>query len=155
MPFKPPSRNQIAQIAGNNHEMIKAFEAVFQAAGIIIPAANDANAQAAQTANQSSATANQKGDSLIVLSGVASGSQDLGAFAGDTIADNRTIKQALQSLETAIETLTKKVDDLVALSGVAANSQDLGAFTGNMFTASETIRSAIQKIETRIELEHP
>lgn len=40
---------------------------------------------------------------LETLSGVASGSTDLGTFTGDVITDNSTTKVALQELETAIE----------------------------------------------------
>lgn len=40
---------------------------------------------------------------LVTLTGVALGAADLGTFTGETIADNRTIKQALQDLETAFE----------------------------------------------------
>lgn len=40
---------------------------------------------------------------LVTLTGVALGATDLGTFTGETIQDNRTIKQALQDLETAFE----------------------------------------------------
>lgn len=40
---------------------------------------------------------------IITLSGVAKGDTDLGTFSGNTIQDNRTIKQALQDLETGLE----------------------------------------------------
>jgi len=40
---------------------------------------------------------------LEALSGVASGSTNLGTFTGSTISDNRNNKQAMQDLETAIE----------------------------------------------------
>lgn len=43
-------------------------------------------------------------DDLVTLSGVASGSTDLGTFTGTTIPDGSDIKEALQSLETAVET---------------------------------------------------
>ena len=42
---------------------------------------------------------------LEALSGVASGSTNLGTFTGSTISDNRNNKQAMQDLETAIEGL--------------------------------------------------
>jgi hypothetical protein len=40
---------------------------------------------------------------LNTLSGVAQNETDLGTFTGDTIADNRTVKEALQDLETELE----------------------------------------------------
>jgi len=40
---------------------------------------------------------------LNTLSGVAQNETDLGTFTGDTIADNRTIKEALQDLEAELE----------------------------------------------------
>ena len=42
-------------------------------------------------------------DHLITLSGVAEGSDNLGAFTGSTVADNGTVKAGMQSLETAVE----------------------------------------------------
>jgi len=40
---------------------------------------------------------------LTTLSGVGQGATDLGSFTGDTIVDNRNVKEALQDLETALE----------------------------------------------------
>lgn len=48
-------------------------------------------------------TVDEYTDELIALSGVASGSTNLGSFTGTTIPNDRTIKQAIQSLETALE----------------------------------------------------
>jgi hypothetical protein len=42
-------------------------------------------------------------DDLILLTGVADGSQNLGTFTGTTIADNATIYEALEDLEAAVE----------------------------------------------------
>jgi hypothetical protein len=41
--------------------------------------------------------------SVITLTGMPAGSENLGSFTGSTISDNLTIKAALQSLETAVE----------------------------------------------------
>lgn len=41
---------------------------------------------------------------LVALSGMISGSTDLGTFFGSTIGNNKTVKEALESLETALET---------------------------------------------------
>lgn len=41
-------------------------------------------------------------NSLVTLSGVSGGSNDLGTFSGSIISDNTTIKNALQQLESAI-----------------------------------------------------
>ncbi len=48
-------------------------------------------------------------NSLITLSGVAAGSNDLGTFTGTTIPDGSTVKAALQSLETTLEAATAGV----------------------------------------------
>ena len=42
-------------------------------------------------------------DNLVILSGLAKDSTNLGTFSGDTILDNRNVKQALQDLETSFE----------------------------------------------------
>ncbi len=42
-------------------------------------------------------------DSLITLSGVVAGSNNMGTYTGNIITDNQTIKQNIQELETAIE----------------------------------------------------
>lgn len=42
-------------------------------------------------------------NALVSLSGLASGSADLGTFTGALIPDSQTVKQAIQALETAIE----------------------------------------------------
>lgn len=60
---------------------------------------------------------------LETLSGVASGSNNLGTFTGTTIADNDTIKQALQDLETAVE--------LRALDSVVIKKDGSVAFTAD------------------------
>jgi hypothetical protein len=45
-------------------------------------------------------------NALITLSGVAAGSENLGAFTGSVITDNTTIKNALQELETYAENIS-------------------------------------------------
>ena len=42
-------------------------------------------------------------DNLVILSGLAKDSTNLGTFSGDTILDNRNVRQALQDLETSFE----------------------------------------------------
>ena len=42
-------------------------------------------------------------DNLVILSGLAKDSTNLGTFSGSTILDNRNVKQALQDLETSFE----------------------------------------------------
>lgn len=49
-------------------------------------------------------------DALVALSGVAAGEEDLGAFTGNIISDDETIKGALQELETAIEALPNPME---------------------------------------------
>jgi hypothetical protein len=88
---------------------------------------------------------------LVILSGVAVDSDDLGSFTGSTIADNQTIKEALQDLETAHEEVDANVNDLISLSGVVENSADLGAFTGTTIPDSQTIKQALQALETAVE----
>jgi len=58
-------------------------------------------------------------NSLITLSGVSAGSDNLGSFTGTTISDDTTVKNALQELETELET--------VAGGGAQATSIAVGA----------------------------
>jgi len=97
---------------------------------------------------------------LVTLSGVAENATNLGAFTGNTIADNETVKGALQDLETEVETkaassvvteIDGNVDDLITLSGVAENATNLGTFTGTTIADNETVKGALQDIETYIE----
>lgn len=99
-------------------------------------------------------------DHLITLSGVSDASDDLGTFAGSTIADSETVKGALQDLETAVETKLNSsdhtkasldVDHLITLSGVADASDDLGTFTGSTIADSSTIKASLQSLETAVE----
>lgn len=48
-------------------------------------------------------------DALVSLTGVASGSTDLGTFTGSIIPDASTIKAALQALETDIENIPNPI----------------------------------------------
>ena len=73
-----------------------------------------------------------------ILLGVANGSDNLGDFAGSTIATNTTVKLALQSLETAVEAAASSTginyDDLSVVTGAASGTgsltyNDLGVFT--------------------------
>jgi len=99
-------------------------------------------------------------DHLITLSGVSDASDDLGTFAGTTIADSETVKGALQDLETAVETKLNSsdhtkasldVDHLITLSGVADASDNLGTFTGSIIADSSTIKASLQSLETAVE----
>jgi len=90
---------------------------------------------------------NQK--DLITLSGVAQGAENLGAFTGDIISDDQTVKAALQDLETELVDTRDNVDDLIVLSGVAENAQDLGAWTSPvdlLFSATSTVKALFQRI---------
>jgi hypothetical protein len=88
---------------------------------------------------------------LITLSGVAQGEVDLGAFSGDIIADDQTVKAALQDLETELVDTRDNVDDLITLSGVAENSTDFGTFTGNSLADAQTAKQLFQRIEVLLE----
>jgi hypothetical protein len=64
-------------------------------------------------------------DDLIVLSGVAAGSTDLGTFTGTTIPDSSDNKEALQALETGLEAhLSDTVDahDASAISVIPSGN---------------------------------
>jgi hypothetical protein len=66
-------------------------------------------------------------DDLITLTGVASGSVNLGTFTGATIVDNRTIKQAFQDIETALENIPTKKQDVVAnYASLPSSNQQAG-----------------------------
>ena len=75
-------------------------------------------------------------DDLITLSGVAEGSQHLGAFTGSTIADNQTIKVALQALETAVEGAAGGHDALTL--STAANDNLLSLSTQELGLDTQT-----------------
>ena len=68
-------------------------------------------------------------NALVTLSGVASGSADLGTFSGTIIGDNLTIKQALTSLEAALETAARTVSDTAS---VDLSLSPTGELTGNV-----------------------
>lgn len=68
---------------------------------------------------------------LITLSGVASGSEDLGSFSGNIIPDNSDIKEALQALETAIESEPGANKTLSNLTSPTAINQHLLPDTTN------------------------
>lgn len=63
----------------------------------ILPAATSSLAGVMAASDKTNLT------SLITLSGVAAGSNNLGTFTGTTISDNGTVKDVLQELETALE----------------------------------------------------
>ena len=65
-------------------------------------------------------------DALVTLSGVASGSVNLGTFTGTTIADNVTIKAAIQALETALELALVTVTDTSSVD-LTKTGQDISA----------------------------
>lgn len=60
--------------------------------------------------------------SLITLTGMPSGSVNLGSFTGSTISDNLTIKQALQQIESAVE---GKQTSLTAGDGIAIDTGEI------------------------------
>ena len=57
---------------------------------------------------------------LNTLTGVAQNAEDLGSFAGSTLADNQTVKSVLQALETGIEDISA-VDSAVVDAGDNVN----------------------------------
>ncbi|MCG3175460.1 MAG: hypothetical protein MOGMAGMI_00389 [Candidatus Omnitrophica bacterium] len=75
------------------------------------------------------ATNTTKIDDLVILSGVAAYSEDLGTFTGTTIADASTIKQALQALETSVE-LKANDADVIKKDGTVTFTavQSMGGF---------------------------
>ena len=83
-------------------------------------------------------------DKLQLLSGVPAGDGTLGAFTGDIISDDTSIKNATQELETDL-------DALQTLSGVSDAATTLGSFSGFVISDNSTIKVAIQEIETEVE----
>lgn len=75
--------------------------------------------------------------SVITLTGMPTGSTNLGTFTGSTISDNLTIKQALQQLETATEGKQEIVSggDGIAIDGTTINV-DLSAASYAAMTVS-------------------
>ena len=78
---------------------------------------------------------------LVSLSGVSSGSTDLGTFTGSTIADNQTIKQALQANETAIELRAPIANPTftgeIGIGSVNVDETELGILEGATVTTTE------------------
>ncbi|MAR97517.1 MAG: hypothetical protein CMG17_07730, partial [Candidatus Marinimicrobia bacterium] len=78
---------------------------------------------------------------LVSLSGVSSGSTDLGTFTGSTIADNQTIKQALQANETAIELRAPIANPTftgeIGIGSVNVDETELGILEGATVTTAE------------------
>ena len=102
--------------------------------------------------NQIALTNLSDGGALTTLTGVVSGSVDLGTFSGTTINDNVTIKAALQALETSLEAIDIDTDDLAALTGISENTTNLGTFTGSTISDNVAVKTALQEIETALEL---
>jgi len=85
---------------------------------------------------------------LQTLSGVAGGSDDLGTFAGSTIADASTVKAALQSLETAVEAVfapsfgyvydLATIADATVVGGADVPFSNNGTLSGVTHTAGTT-----------------
>ena len=106
--FRNPTRDQIAKmvsggrrnnngdlVSRNDHELIRAFEELFQTAN-----SNAAEIRTLSTTiTQLTATVN----ALIELTGVPMNSTNLGEFSGDIITDDVNIKTALEQLEARIE----------------------------------------------------
>ena len=68
-------------------------------------------------------------DNLVILTGVAKDSVNLGTFTGSTITDNVVVKVALQELETEVETkLAAETLTLTAFQTVVAASSDFADF---------------------------
>lgn len=80
-----------------------------------------------------SVTSQTIADALVTLSGVTSGSTNLGSFPGTIITDNVTIKQSLTELEAALESAARTVAD--------TNSIDLSLSATGELSASVKISS--------------
>lgn len=81
-------------------------------------------------------------DDLVVLSGVVSGSTNLGTFTGTIIPDASDIKEALQALETEIETLPiASTGDIPETSFSIANNQAAPANVTGLAFAAGVVRS--------------
>ena len=74
-------------------------------------------------------------DNVQVLSGVPANSTHLGTFEGDTIADNKTVKQALQTLENGMESNDLELSNLRSIlgSGAAGSITSMGTFQNGSF----------------------
>ena len=113
---------------------------------------NISGAEIQVNGNQIALTNLSDGGALTTLTGVVSGSVDLGTFSGTTINDNVTIKAALQALETSLEAIDIDTDDLAALTGISENTTNLGTFTGSTISDNVAVKTALQEIETALEL---
>ena len=93
-------------------------------------------------------------DHLITLSGVADASDNLGTFAGGTIADNETIKGALQDLETAVEAAeeSSNINSVyTGALGLSAGDAHYGTFTGSTISDNGDSKEIFQELETAVE----
>lgn len=91
-------------------------------------------------------------DSLVTLSGVPSGSTDLGTFTGAIIPDNSDVKEALQALETEIETLpVGSAGDISETSFSMANNQVAAANVTGLAFASGVVRSFTALVSVEID----
>ena len=93
---------------------------------------------------------------LVTLSGVAEDAAHLGAFSGDTITDNQTVKAAIQLLETKAEAVQADVDanEIVADAVVGVGgASNLGSFTGATITDNQTVKAAMQLLESQMEID--
>ena len=107
--FRNPTRDQIAKmvsggrrnnggdlVSRNDHELIRAFEELFQTA--------NSNAEAIRALSTTTTELTATVNALIELTGVPMNSTDLGEFEDtDIIADDVNIKTALEQLEARIE----------------------------------------------------
>jgi len=81
-------------------------------------------------------TVESQATALVTLSGVASGSVNLGTFTGNTIPNTTTIKAALQALETALESMQI---DVVANTHKRTTYADYVSITNVTLTGEKTI----------------
>lgn len=82
-------------------------------------------------------------DNLVILSGVALDSTDLGTFTGTTIPDGSDNKEALQALETSLE--AHIADTVDAHAGSAISNTPSGTIS------STTVQAAINELDTDIQ----
>lgn len=85
-------------------------------------------------------------NTLVTLSGVASGATNLGTFPGSIISDNSTIFQALSALETALQSSARSIVDtstldlaLDPLTGILSGEVRISATPGVNHTIASSV----------------
>lgn len=136
--FKPPHRELIAKIVGNDRYLIRNYEAAIRAAGETLPSAQDATdiiiigVLAALLAQQAiNVDVEIKTDATNEAVGVDDGDTDLGEFLSGYVPSNLSVKSALDFLGLKISEL-----ELEFLKFVE-NKSDLPAPVGGVITLED------------------